>query len=316
MNRDSGCRSWRTGRTELLALSLLVTACGSTAHLDTPADSGLPDGATSGDSGQDSGIEDGGIDAGLADAGSPDAGPDAGTTYPYGYGCSAQQDATGLVRRSAMGADQMMHEYYSYVPSSYDAGWDIPLVVSLHGSGDTARDFITLWETNADQNDFMVLVPEASGTSGDGFTWLVPTDIGVVLTAIEDISRCYRTDLHRHILHGFSAGGILGYIMGLLPSDVMFSGLAISSSDLGTAEYFAQRFSLPPLLPSGWNIPVSISHGLQDPNFPFAIAAEGSRDALLDAGHTVYFNVFDGGHTISEAEVLQQWNDLKSSEAP
>jgi predicted esterase len=161
----------------------------------------------------------------------------------------------------------------------------------------------------------MALVPEASSTLGPGYTWDT-TDTALIDGAIDDIQRCYNTDLHHQILHGFSAGGLIAYIMGLGPDDSRFSGLAIASSDLGTAEYYAAQSKLPALLPSAWEIPASLFHGEQDPNFPFAQCGEGSRDALLDAGHTVYFHPFTGGHTTNAADALQQYEDLESSISP
>jgi predicted esterase len=285
----------------------LIAALG--LALAAACDSGLEDGGVEADAGN---LDAGEADAGPLDAGAPDAGPvDAGPTSPYGQGCSAQQDATGLVLRSGMtGGDQTVHTYYTYVPATYDPNVPIAVIVSLHGAGDTAKNFVGLWETDADQNDFMVLVPEASAALGPGFTWST-TDLAVVVGAMQDIDRCYRTDMHRHILHGFSAGGIIGYWLGLSQS-LLFSGLAIASSDLGTAEYYAGHS----LLPSAWKIPASIFHGSQDPNFPIAQTGEPSRDALLDAGHTVYWHEFNGGHTTNAADALQMWNDLKSSTSP
>ncbi len=298
-----------------LACGFALTACGASTHPEVPEpgdggdagtpDSGLDDG---GDAGIDAGL-DAGPDAGMDDAGPSDAGPDSGS--PYGHGCSSQQDATGLVLRSgAIGGDQTLHDYYTYVPTSYDASTPFPVVVSLHGAGDTALNFVNLWEGIADQNGIIVLVPEASATLGPGYTWDI-SDTNVVIGAMYDIDRCYRTDAHRHIIHGFSAGGILAYILGLSQSD-RFSGLAIASSDLGTAEYFHGSR----LLPSAWKIPASIYHGEQDPNFPFAACGEGSKDALVDAGHVVYWHPFMGGHTTNAADALQQYDDLESSTSP
>jgi predicted esterase len=104
--------------------------------------------------------------------------------------------------------------------------------------------------------------------------------------------------------------------MGLGPDDSRFSGLAIASSDLGSASILAKEAKLPELLPSEWLIPASLFHGEQDPNFPFKLCGEGSRDALLDAGHTVYFHPFVGGHETSPADALQQYEDLESSTSP
>jgi hypothetical protein len=219
-----------------------VPDAGPDARIDAGPDAGIDAGPDGGDAGP----SDAGIDAGV------DAGQDSGTesSYPYGHGCSSQQDVTGqVVRTAVIGTDQMMHTYYSYVPASYDGGWAIPVVISLHGAGDNAKNFVNFWQTNADENGFMVLVPEGSAVLGPGFTWNI-SDIFVVLGAIDDINRCYRTDMHRHILHGFSAGGFIAYIDGLSQLDTQFSGLAISSSDLGTAEYYAVRRQLSPRIPA------------------------------------------------------------------
>jgi len=287
----------------LATIALALSACDSSADL-AESDGG-----------------DAGVDAGeLVDAGEPDAGPvdagwmDAGPPSPYGHGCSAQQDATGLVLRSGMtGGDSTVHKYYSYVPASYDPSVPIAVIISLHGAGDTASNFVNLWEGDVDQSDFMVVVPEASAALGPGFTWTT-TDLAVVVGAMQDIDRCYRTDPHRQILHGFSAGGLIAYWLGLSQS-ARFSGLAIASSDLGTAEYYASQSGVT-LLPSAWEIPVSIFHGTTDPNFPIAQTGEPSRDALLDAGHPVFWHQFNGGHTTNAADALQMWNDLKSSTSP
>jgi predicted esterase len=279
-----------------------IAACGANVKGDDRNDAGTDAGV---DAGEDAGV---------------DAGEDAGPPSPYGTGCSTNQDMTGVVLRSGKyGTDGKAHDYYTYVPASYSPATEIPLVISLHGAGDTAKNFVNLWTADADEGGFMVLVPEASGVDGPGYTWDT-TDTDLITGATEDIERCYNTDLHRHILHGFSAGGLIGYILGLSQAD-SYSGLAISSSDLTTAEIYwgelhgMQNTALS-LLPSAWLIPVSIYHGSTDPNFPIAETGERSRDILLDAGHTVYWHEFNGGHTTNAAYVYQMWEDLKDSTSP
>jgi poly(3-hydroxybutyrate) depolymerase len=288
----------------LIGLGLAVAACGSSVRFEDAGDAGPINAGDGGDAGDDGGV---------------DAGEDAGPPNPNGTGCSSDQDKTGLVLRSGKyGTDGLAHDYYSYVPASYSPSTAIALIISLHGAGDTAKNFVNLWETDADSSGFMVLVPEASATDGPGYTWDT-TDTDLIIGATDDIQRCYHTDMHRHILHGFSAGGLLAYILGLSQAD-LFSGLAIASSDLGTAEYYwgelhGKKAELS-LLPSAWLIPVSMFHGSQDPNFPIAETGEPSRDALLDAGHTVYWHEFNGGHTTNTADALQMWEDLKGWTSP
>jgi predicted esterase len=292
----------------LVGLGLGMAACDTTTDEDG-GDAGLNDAGGALDAGADAGsdggnVVDAGIDAGV------DAGPDAGPPGPYGKDCSSDQDKTGLVLRSGKyGTDGLAHDYYSYVPASYSPSAPIQVIVSLHGAGDTAQNFVNLWTGDADGNGFMVVVPEATSPLGPGYTWST-TDTALINGATDDIDRCYHTDMHRHILHGFSAGGILAYILGLSQAD-RFSGLAIASSDLGTAEYYWGKS----LLPSAWKIPASLFHGESDPNFPIA-GAEASRDSLRNAGHTVYWHPFAGGHTTNAADALQMWKDLKDSTSP
>jgi predicted esterase len=284
-----------------LALAALA-ACGSNAVVKD---------------GGDTGPMDAGVDAG--DDGGMDAGEDAGPPSPYGVGCSSDQDQTGVVLRSGKyGTDGKSHQYFTYVPSSYSPATEIPLIISLHGAGDTAKNFIKLWEADAEKGGFMALVPEASSAYGPGYTWDL-TDTDLILGATGDIEHCYNTDLRRHILHGFSAGGLIAYILGLAQAD-SFSGLAIASSDLGTAEIYwgelhGKKTALS-LLPSPWLIPVSMFHGSQDMNFPIDMTGIPSRNVLADAGHMVYWHEFDGGHMTDPADALQMWNDLEGSRSP
>ncbi len=247
-------------------------------------------------------------------------GEDAGPPSPYGTGCWTARVQTGVVVRDAGSTetDGKSHDYYTYVPSSYNPSTETPLIISLHGAGDTAKNFINLWEADAEKGGFMVLVPEASAAYGPGYTWDL-TDTDLIVGTTGDIERCYNTDLHRHILHGFSAGGLIGYILGLSQAD-SYSGLAIASSDLFTAEVYwgelhGKKTALS-FLPSAWLIPVSIFHGSQDMNFPINETGIPSRNVLADAGHTVYWHEFNGGHETSPADALQMWNDLKGWTSP
>ncbi len=51
-------------------------------------------------------------------------------------------------------------------------------------------------------------------------------------------------------------------------------------------------------------------------NFPIEETGIPSRNVLADAGHTVYWHEFDGGHETSDADALQMWNDLKGWTSP
>jgi poly(3-hydroxybutyrate) depolymerase len=200
--------------------------------------------------------------------------------------------------------------YVAYVPSSYDKSRLYPLVVALHGAGDTAGNYLSIiWQGNADANGFLAIAPEASAQVGSGYSWDPSQDPPKVLAAVQDMYDCYAVDLKHVILNGFSAGAILAYIIGLKASEY-FSGLAIASGDLGTAEVYAGK-----LLPSAWLIPVSNFQGDQDQNFPISIVEKGMQ-RLVDAGHPFFWHPFSGGHTTTAPFALQMYMDLKPFSAP
>ena len=71
----------------------------------------------------------------------------------------------------------------------------------------------------------------------------------------------------------------------------------------------------PTLFPAAWKVPVVHFHGMQDQSVPFT-AGEQTRDLLTQAGHTVQFHAFQGGHTTSPAQALQAFMELRDSSAP
>jgi poly(3-hydroxybutyrate) depolymerase len=219
--------------------------------------------------------------------------------------CASNPDAVGFTNRTASG-----NPYVAYVPSSYDKSTPMPLVVALHGAGDTAMNYLSVvWKSNADADGFIVIAPEGTAPLGNGYTWDT-SDEALILAAADDVYACYAIDPKKEIIHGFSAGGIMAYLMGLHDA-ARFSGVSISSADLGSAEAVYGGS----LLPSAWKIPVSHFHGTQDQNFPISYAIAG-MNRLVDAGHPFFWHPFDGGHTTNAAFANTMYMDLKSSTAP
>ncbi len=238
-------------------------------------------------------------DGNVADA--SDAAVDAPAKQP----CTVSQDKVGYTNRMASG-----NPYVAYVPASYNPNVLTPLVIALHGAGDTAMNYLSvIWQGNADANGFIVIAPEGTAPLGSGYTW-DSTDETLILAAAVDVYNCYAVDWRKEIMHGFSAGGIMAYMIGL-DKAALFSGISISSADLGSAEAVYGGS----LLPSAWEIPVSHFHGTQDQNFPISYAIAG-MEALIDAGHPFYWHPFDGGHTTTAAFANTMYMDLKSYTAP
>lgn len=298
------------------ALAVVLGACGDDG-LGTGRDGGVrADAGTTPDGGAaDSGMpgSDGGRDSGAAvDGATPadaGAGGDAGEDPTDRSRCTAMPDVTGTTTRTVtLDGDSM--QYVAYVPTSYDPAEPQDVLLALHGAGDVASNYLAVvWRANADARGFLVVAPEGSCAAGSGNTWCM-NDPNLALAALEDLEACYTTNPHRRIMHGFSAGGILAYLIGLQVAEA-FAGISIAAANLGSA----QAISSVPLLPADWLIPVSHFHGTSDTNFPIDSARAG-RDQLEAAGHTVYWHEFDGGHTTNATHALTMWDDLASSMAP
>lgn len=301
-------------RSALLVTLLLSGGCSlGTAELagdpDGGRDAGAPDGGSvfdAGDGGDSGTVSDGGSDAGgPLDSGTPaDAGPgDAGP--PSHASCSQTPDQLGSTARSAMG-----NPYSAYVPSSYDPRQAVPLIVALHGAGDTAPNYLQfMWKGNADARGFIVIAPEGTFPYSGGFAWY-GSDDALVVAALDDVQKCYSIDPRRIIVNGFSAGGTMAYFIGLSRAQ-RFSGLAIQSSSLSAGESVAGQT----LLPAAWKIPVSHFHGDQDQNFQAADALNGIN-RLQAAGHPVFWHLFSGGHTAKAADALVEFDELKGFTSP
>jgi poly(3-hydroxybutyrate) depolymerase len=298
----------------LLVAIALLAGCSSESGGGVASNAALPDAAGDSHTGSDATHGDApAADAIAPDASAPDAAiPDAADAAftPDRTKCTADPDKTGVTNRQlAAGAKTMT--YVGFAPSSYDPFVPLTVVLSLHGAGDTAGNYFSVvWQGNAEARGFLVISPEGTAPVGSGYTYNTSDLEPIVNQVVDDFSACYSVHPNRRILHGFSAGGILAYLVGLQAAD-FFAGLSISAADLGTAEYYFGKS----LLPAAWKIPVSHTHGLSDANFPIT-AARAGRDKLLAAGHTVYWHEFAGGHTTNAAYALQMYDDLALSTAP
>jgi hypothetical protein len=133
--------------------------------------------ATDSGSGVDSAMDD---DGSMDDAAIDDTGADSGPP------CTADAHKVGLTTRTAKG-----RKYLSYAPASYKPGTLVPLVVALHGAGDTNTNYLNaMWKANADAKGFIVIVPEGGSIAGPGFTWNTG-DRTVILATIDDVRPCY-----------------------------------------------------------------------------------------------------------------------------
>ena len=90
--------------------------------------------------------------------------------------------------------------YALFVPE-IKAGERFPLLVSLHGAGDTEAPYMNMWKGHGEKNRWMILAPKSMGP-----TW-TPYCMVRIVQLIEEFKAKYPVDAKRIYVHGYSNGG-------------------------------------------------------------------------------------------------------------
>lgn len=228
---------------------------------------------------------------------------DAATEDPPALICSKAAQERGLVERSILGGT-----FYTYVPAIYDPATPLPLVVALHGAGDTAKSYLAYeWQANADALGVIVLAPQGSASAATGSAW-VAADRTRIVAAIDDVRACYSVAPNKTVLQGFSLGADMALFTGLAYSED-FVGIAVASGSLGRAESSFNGGAA--LAPATRKIRVSLWRGTNDPIVSADDVAD-SKTRLEAAGHTVFVHSFKGAHKTTPADALVQYDELSA----
>lgn len=185
------------------------------------------------------------------------------------------------------------------------------LVVVLHGCTQTASgyDHSAGWSALADQNGFVVLLPEQNRSNNGNlcFNWFVPGDIRrdqgearSIRQMIDAVVSKHRVDTSRIFITGLSAGGAMANVMLSTYPEVFAAGAIIAGLPYGVASTVPEAFdrmrghglpqikSLQSKLKAAsphdgpWPL-VSVWHGNQD-----TTVAEANARAIIDQWRGVH----------------------------
>lgn len=208
------------------------------------------------------------------------------------------------------------------------AGQDLPLVVCMHGLGDSGESYTDIPRLLKGVTCRYIFPTAPIPYAGVGWSWFSFDQLNIapgakktralVTTLVDELRQKYQTPASRTIIGGFSQGGMLTFEVGLhypekLASLFGLSTMLIADADFDimrppspAAYYGADKGELQQALAHGnaLQVPVFMAHGVYDPVVPYALG-RSSYELLKKAGLPIEFYEFPGQHEIS-LDVLAQ----------
>ena len=176
---------------------------------------------------------------------------------------------------------------YVYVPKDYKKGVASPLMVVLHGAGQTSA-----WATRlfplADEFGVVLLVPD----SRDERTWDMilggfGPDVEFIMSALTVTRRHVTIDPSRRTLAGFSDGASYSLSLGIGTGDVFQHVIAFSPGIMEPDKVRGKP-------------QIFISHGTSDGVLPISVTSRVFVPRLQKLGYDVKYHEFDGRHQVPD----------------
>lgn len=93
--------------------------------------------------------------------------------------------------------------YWLQLPSDYTADRSWPVMVMLHGAGDTAENFAKCWSAGGNAAKFILAAVKSRGQAWDD------SDGDLILGVLDDVKKKLKIDPERQLLLGYSSGGFM-----------------------------------------------------------------------------------------------------------
>lgn len=132
----------------------------------------------------------------------------------------AKKIETGFFQRATADGE---HQYWVYVPKSYDGSVSHGMVVWLHPPGRTDeqdfKDFVDVWQDVCEKQSLIIVAPKSDN---DGW---IASESDFVVGAVRDVIKAYAVDRQRIVAHGMGNGGQMALHLGSSHRD-LFRGIA------------------------------------------------------------------------------------------
>ena len=172
-----------------------------------------------------------------------------------------------------------------YVPATYRADVAAPLSVKLHGAGGDGRGGLRPFLPLADAAGMLLLGVDARGPTWDVIRGGFGPDIAFLDEALADVFENFSVDPARISIEGFSDGASYALSVGLTNGDLFSSIVAFSPGFMTPADLRGRPG-------------VFVSHGVRDNVLPIDRCSRRIVPQLRDAGYSVEYREFSGGHTV------------------
>jgi len=191
---------------------------------------------------------------------------------------------TPVIGRSSLGL-ATGRDGIVYVPSSYNPNTPAPLVLMLHGAGQSAEIGIAPFLPLAESAGVVLVAPDSRGGTWDFLYGPYGADVLFIDRALTHVFDRCAIDPSRVIIEGFSDGASYALSLGITNGDLFSRVIAFSPCILAPAAEVGRPR-------------VFISHGTNDRILPIDNCGRRLATRLTNAGYAVEFRQFVGPHMV------------------
>ena len=179
-----------------------------------------------------------------------------------------------------------------YVPSSYNPGSPAPLVLMLHGAGQSSEIGIRPFLPLAEAAGLVLVAPDSRGGTWDFLYGPYGADVAFIDRALTHVFDRCAIDPARITIEGFSDGASYALSLGLTNGDLFSRIVAFSPCILAPAATVGRPR-------------IFMSHGTDDRILPIDSCGRRLATRLVSLGYQLEFHEFTGPHMVPK-EVAQQ----------
>ncbi len=217
-----------------------------------------------------------------------------------------QGGGAGKIQTRNLVVDGQQRTYLLYVYRNYTGKTPVPLLIAVHGAGDTASNYIqtSRWKSVADQGGFLLAVPHKAGGRWNYFT-SPQTDAHFMDAIVKDVLKNFKANRKKVYIVGFSQGGYFTYCYAINRPH-LYAGMGIQSAANPT-----NKRPQP-----ARKIAVAFVIGTRDSAYS---RAKANAQQLKQDGHPVLFiSIPNAGHCCAAQhdKNVDVWNFLKKYSIP